>query len=78
MTLSLTLEIDDTVAHQYIQDAALAIGVSGVTDEEAVAKLKDAVRVQLRTLVTNGKAIRERRAAEAAAAAQLAATVTVT
>ena len=77
MVITLTLNIDDVSAAQLSSDAALALNVRVVTQEEAIAYLKDDVRAHLRQRVIAGKAIREREAAEAATQAAINASVLV-
>lgn len=77
MTITLSLSIDDSVASQLISDAALSLNVRNVTQEEAIAYLKDDIRAHLRQRAISGKAIREREAAETAAQAAISASVAV-
>lgn len=77
MIITLTLTLDDQVASQIVQDAALAIGVQGSTDAEAVEHLKARIRADLRALVIAGAEKRKRAEAEAAAQAAISASVAV-
>jgi hypothetical protein len=77
MIITLTLTLDDAVSSQIVQDAALAIGVTGSTDAECVDHLKAKIRADLRALVIRGTEMRKRAEAEAAAQAAITASVAV-
>lgn len=77
MTITLSLTIDDSVASQLIQDAALATGVQGVTDEQAMGYVKEYIRKTLSNLAVQGATQRERAAADAAKQAAISAAVVV-
>jgi hypothetical protein len=77
MTITLTLTLADEAASQIVQDAALAVGVRGSTDEECIEHLKTKIRTDLRELVIRGTEMRKRAEAEAAAQAAITANVSV-
>lgn len=77
MIITLELTIDDAQASQIIQDTALALGVQGMTDAEAIEKVRDAVRAQLKGWAVRGRQQRIAKEQEAAAAAAVSAAVSV-
>jgi hypothetical protein len=59
--MTITIQIDDSVASELIQNVGLAMGLNEVTDEEARMALGEDFKRQIRARAVQGQTIRERK-----------------